>query len=276
MDADVPDFSRKLRAGRESLGLSINDVFKRTRIKVEFLRAIESGRLAALPEAYAGLFLKNYAQELGLDPSEVLDGFAAASPFSRAPAHPYAEAARPPAPAVVLSIVVLLVLLVGIASQMTRHQGGTALSPLLRTDVPTTASDGARAPRTPHDRPAGRGPADSRERVVSAYSVPLPSGFARGDSLLTLSLSALRRTHVGVFTDGDQVFDGEFGADRKAAWQARRRFRADVAHGQAVRIVFHGQPIELATPPGNKLRIFLSRSSIWVEELEVSTAASDL
>ena len=63
---------------------------------------------------------------------------------------------------------------------------------------------------------------------------------------------------------------------RKLQSRARRRFRADIVHGQAVRIVSHGQPIELATPPDNNLRIFLSRSSIWVEELEVPTTASDL
>ena len=68
----------ELRRRRERLGLNIEDVGARLKIRLGFLEAIEEGDLAALPApAYAAGFIRSYAEALHLDPEEVLRRFRA-------------------------------------------------------------------------------------------------------------------------------------------------------------------------------------------------------
>lgn len=58
---------QKLQEERKIKRLSIEDVAKATKIRPEFLRAIEDGAYARLPSsAYAEGFIRNYAEFLGL------------------------------------------------------------------------------------------------------------------------------------------------------------------------------------------------------------------
>lgn len=58
-----------LRARREALGLSLEDVSKATRIPVEYLGALESGREDVVPAGpYRTAYLRAYREQLGLDP----------------------------------------------------------------------------------------------------------------------------------------------------------------------------------------------------------------
>ena len=69
------DIAELLKTQRESLGLSIDEIFERTRIAPGFLQAFEDGNFDVLPRAYARLFLKTYARELGLDAQDILTRF---------------------------------------------------------------------------------------------------------------------------------------------------------------------------------------------------------
>ncbi len=75
------EFASELRAHRESSGISFEELFERTRINPEYLRAIESGNLDILPEVYVRLFVKKYAQEVGLDVEETLAKYEKNRPF---------------------------------------------------------------------------------------------------------------------------------------------------------------------------------------------------
>lgn len=67
--------SEILREEREKKGYSFSDIQRETKIKREFLIAIEEGRFHALPsESYALGFVKNYASFLGL-PAEKIAAF---------------------------------------------------------------------------------------------------------------------------------------------------------------------------------------------------------
>ncbi|NLC15671.1 MAG: DUF4115 domain-containing protein [Firmicutes bacterium] len=87
------ELGEMIRARRENLGLSIEEVQEQTKIRSKYLRAIEAGDDRIPPgQAYFRVFLKSYAEFLGLDGLE----------FSRA----YREIVennnryRPPAPVV--------------------------------------------------------------------------------------------------------------------------------------------------------------------------------
>ena len=62
------DLGSQLRAAREAKGLSLEQVFKATRIKISYLEALESNRSGALPGlAQARGFVRTYANYLGLE-----------------------------------------------------------------------------------------------------------------------------------------------------------------------------------------------------------------
>ena len=69
------DIAELLKTQRENLGLSIDEIFERTRIDPGVLQAFEEGNFDVLPRAYARLFLKTYARELNLDAQDILTRF---------------------------------------------------------------------------------------------------------------------------------------------------------------------------------------------------------
>ncbi|WP_395751698.1 helix-turn-helix domain-containing protein [Prosthecobacter sp.] len=67
-------FGQILNAAREKRGLSIEDTAHETRIPVQRLRYLEAGNIAAFGSlTYARSFLRQYADFLGVDASEVLE-----------------------------------------------------------------------------------------------------------------------------------------------------------------------------------------------------------
>lgn len=66
----------ELRQRREELGLSAEEVFRKTRIALEYIDALERGDAAALPApCYVVGFLKTYCGLLGLNADRYVDSF---------------------------------------------------------------------------------------------------------------------------------------------------------------------------------------------------------
>ncbi len=76
-----------LREARERLGLSLDDIAFKLRIRPPHLEALEEGRISLLPgHAYALAFVRTYAGALGLDAEEMVRRFKAeAAEFGRQP-----------------------------------------------------------------------------------------------------------------------------------------------------------------------------------------------
>lgn len=65
--------SQELKAARQALGLSLADIFQRTRISVSNLQAMEDNDFHLLPtSAYTKNFIKTYARTLGIDSEPIL------------------------------------------------------------------------------------------------------------------------------------------------------------------------------------------------------------
>jgi cytoskeletal protein RodZ len=89
----------ELRRRREAFGQTVEDAAQATRIRPAYLLALESGDYAIFPgEIWARLFLKSYAQHLGLD-AEPLLAMAFPPWPSAPPAPPASEERREPSPA---------------------------------------------------------------------------------------------------------------------------------------------------------------------------------
>ena len=66
----------KLTEARRQLGLSLEEVAERIRVRREFLEALEAMNVKLLPgKAYALAFLRSYARALGLDDAAIVEQF---------------------------------------------------------------------------------------------------------------------------------------------------------------------------------------------------------
>ena len=75
---------KKLEEARRQLGLSLQEVSDRIRVRREFLEALETMNVKLLPgKAYALAFLRSYAQVLGLNADEIVEQFQAESALTR-------------------------------------------------------------------------------------------------------------------------------------------------------------------------------------------------
>jgi cytoskeletal protein RodZ len=67
---------QKLKIKRESLGLSLDDVFKKIRIRASYLQDIENSEFHLLPDpVYTKNFIKTYARFLGVDEEPILKDY---------------------------------------------------------------------------------------------------------------------------------------------------------------------------------------------------------
>lgn len=73
MEKTPGDSSQDLKKRREELGLSLEDLFSKTRVRIIYLQAIENKEFDLLPvPVYAKNFIKIYAQALGVDSEPIL------------------------------------------------------------------------------------------------------------------------------------------------------------------------------------------------------------
>ena len=74
----APRAGADLRAARERVGWSLQEMAAALHIRPQYLEALEAGRISELPgNAYALGFLRTYAGALGLDPNEIARRFKA-------------------------------------------------------------------------------------------------------------------------------------------------------------------------------------------------------
>ena len=353
------EFASELRAHRESSGMSFEELFERTRINPEYLRAIESGNFDILPEVYVRLFVKKYAQEVGLDVEETLAKYEKNRPFEETTqVVPSRVRERSLPMGRIFGILCVLALIAVIAGVFLRRDS-TSVAPVsteapesenavLAADsgpehsttpvpeIPPVAPESlshasvADSPRTAYlerdstpvapvsteapesenaVRSADSGPehsttsvpeihsaapeepfetaaADSpltasgepdnavdrspSERVVSSYSLPQQYSGIREDEII-LTVGALLDTRLLVSTDGDSTIEYHLPAGIQRQWTALDRFRVEIEDPAAVSMSLQDKPVSLPTKHGRKHRLFISRSNVWVEEIE-STA----
>ncbi len=316
----MEDVAHELRTRRESLGLSVHDLFSRTRINAEFITALEAGDFHVLPEAYIRMFLRKVAQEVGADPDEVIVAYDRATLRKAREDDVSATAARRDTGSrwvVVGASSLMLIGLVGLillnqdptadlatspdenrpveaavpGNQVTsvsqpEHMpvsAGSASESTASTARPSaTASpltrserDVSRATPTPSSDapPAGDRTVTTRERVVAAYSLTPQTYGLPGAPRITLSAIGLGTSTIAVRADGEPLFAGLVASGRRLTWEAEERFLVEVDRGSDVRLDLLGKTLATEgalAEEGRKVRLFISRASIWVEEIEPS------
>lgn len=82
----MSDLGLKLKQTREELGVSLDEISKKTNIKVNLLKLIEEGDFCALPSfVHARGFIKKYAEVLGMDLGDIDELLNVECPMSKFP-----------------------------------------------------------------------------------------------------------------------------------------------------------------------------------------------
>ena len=116
----MADIASQLRAARTDAGIDIATAEYATKIRSKYLRALESGDWAALPEeTSAKSFLRTYGDYLGLDGRALVEVFKAGQvsvgdPASYAPSAPYGDKGRKRSWRTWIVVALVIILIVGL------------------------------------------------------------------------------------------------------------------------------------------------------------------
>ena len=116
----MADIASQLRTARTDAGIDIATAEYATKIRSKYLRALESGDWAALPEeTSAKSFLRTYADYLGLDGRALVEVFKAGresvgDPASYAPSAPYRDTGQRRSWRVWIAVALVIILIVAL------------------------------------------------------------------------------------------------------------------------------------------------------------------
>ncbi len=245
----------RLRAARERLGLTLDEVERATRIRSHHLQALERGDWEALPSpVQARGFLGLYADFLGLDTQAILLQFVGSakkrrtrSPVPRPTPGTSASATvrtrRPRRLSVDLvvaalgSLAVLAVLVWGAGRVMAglrqRTEADAAGSGLV---IPTSVATAT--PTQPTSTAAPAAPAAPAETPSPTPTAGLNLGPSAS---VNLRLAVEKRAWVRVEVDGAEKFNGNPEPGQSLEFQGQKVIEVTTGNGGGVRVFFNGQ-----------------------------------
>lgn len=212
-----------LRAARETRGVSVEEAAWRTRIRPEYLRALEDERFDALGhQAFARGHLHSYARFLGLDAAALVADYserfelAGPSPIEHLNER-VRKARKPPKPKWLIAALVSTLLLIA-----------ASIAGIVRGPGPRTAPAGP---------PLAKLPASAVEQSPAAEaggtSLPAPVG-------VTVVLTWTARSWVQATVDGVVAFEGTLEQGATKTFTGTGRVDLVVGNPGAVRLILNG------------------------------------
>ncbi len=252
----MEELGRRLRERRETLGLTLEEVERATRIRVPRLEALERGEFEAMPsEVQARGFLRNYADFLNLDAEDVLRQYDQArnagaggrnqrrTPSRMGPAidRPSAKARRP-----IGELLLSAVVTAGVAAVLI-WGGWRGLALLNASGTATPEKEGPAA--------EGQGVESSSEQTTVApaslqpgwpapglpTATPTPTRILPVLDTVSLEILAERGAWVRVAVDGELAFEGRLRPGERLSFEGEEKVEVLTGNGGGLRVFFHGQ-----------------------------------
>jgi cytoskeletal protein RodZ len=253
----MEEIGRTLKERRERLGLTLEEVERSTRIRVNRLEALEAGKFDTLPsEVQLHGFLRNYADFLGLDAHEILDKLASLSDGERKSrpllrrTQPDARSFQKPGSSAGRSVTEILLsggILVAVAALFIWGLGSIVTS--LNSPEPTEAPQALVSFDEPTEAPASTAtpaPQLSLEGVaVTALAdndtLPTPTLILPVLDSVRIELTAVSETWVRLSVDGEEVFQGRMEPGDKLDYTGEETIELLTGNAGGLRVVFNGQ-----------------------------------
>lgn len=228
------DIGAELRAAREAKGLSLATLAQRTRVQKRILEAIESNDLSAIPPKPFGRgFVRSYAQEVDLDPSNTVHHYFAQFPASVPPVAHEAENTRVAAPSfewpshwagfgTALAIILLLV-----AAAVLREPSGES-----RSEQGAVGTSGEAPKPVATASVAASAPAPALAPVPAARSSAAP---------VRLAFTVTRPCWVTAHVDGQRVIYKIVAPGESPSLDAQREIEVRFGDAGAVQATINGR-----------------------------------
>ena len=216
-----------LREAREGADLSIEEAAWRTRIRPEYLRALESEDFDALGEAaFVRGHVLSYARFLGLNDEDVAalydrDHADPASPLQQLDRR-VRIAKRPPRPRWLLAALVATCGLIAVSAVGLLH--GPGEKPVAHTSLPSLPPSTAQA--------GAPSASVDAERSTAAPSGPI-----------ALGISVTSRCWMEIVADGTTVFSGVVPAGGTRAFTATTTLDVTLGNAGVATVTFDGAPV---------------------------------
>ena len=192
----IGDFFKQVR---ETKGLTVDEVASKTRIRTDFVKALEEGNFAKLPDqVFARGFVRSYARSLGLDEEDAIHRFIqSAGAFYekqdererlkvRQAEEERKRQANRKAVAIAIGIAILTLVIL-----LSREQSSLLVRRTSQMEPPSTAGKRVPPPETKADVPARPDAESSSASAKPKPEVPPPSqAAARSDAPLGRGASA--------------------------------------------------------------------------------------
>lgn len=245
----MEEIGKTLRATREQLGLTLDEIARMTRIRKARLEALERGEMDSMPsEAQARGFLRNYAVALGLDPEELLAQYgtsrAAGRKSSRQKATPQARAqgartargGRSSSELLITAVVALGVIAVLVWG------GGSILESLTAgTDAAATETlaAGRAEAATETSEPTAAQPPNEAALVLPTAPSPTATLVLNVLDRVNLRIVAESDSFVEVIVDDAQAFRGRMQANDEQSFIGDRAISVTTGNAGGLRIFFN-------------------------------------
>lgn len=278
---------QQLRNQRETLGISIEDAERFTRLKIRYLQAIEEGRLGDLPSLVQGRgMLRNYAHFLNMDSDAILDEFAeglqlrrverseaenplvdkSSSPKSRKRAHPNTGLRRFLTPDLMIGGVLFLILAVFVIWGTARVSGlqNQAASPTVPSISELLINETVQpaliemTPTSPN--PLSTGDIDApRQPVTTEGGETAPTEFiSANNDPVQVYIVANQRTWMRVTVDNRVAFDGRTVPGSAYPFTGKESIELVCGNGAGIEVIHNQNNLGLLGAAGEVVRLIFT------------------
>lgn len=229
-----------LRVKREESGLSLKELSEKTRIRLEYLKALESGEYGRIPgEVFVRGYIREYMRCLSTDPEEALSLYESEKP---APIEPEplltTKKTLPPSSRYrnlifYFLILLFLVPLTIFAVRLSKNNRQATPSP---TGVP------------------------SLEKVVKMIPAPVKTAEADFTNKHLLEISAIEDSWVFIQIDNNISYSMLLKAGEKRSWTGEKGFYLKTGNAGGIRITFDGKKMGAPGKRGHIAKLSLPQT----------------
>ena len=252
-------FYEELKIQRESLGISLEQISNKTKINEKFLLAIEEGNFSVLPSTYIRLFLRAYAQEVELNPDDViksleefLSGKKEGEERDKEPERDLSyqrslilESRAPHKKiniATIAIFVVVIFFIIAILKQILMENEADKVNP-----VPIGSSEL---------------PLNTVDSLSNQENITLENRSETQKKILTLAMQALDSCWIQIKRDNEQPVDYIFPPGISRTWIASEQFTISLGRPSKITLELNGQNLGPLGVDGVPTRIVITREGI--------------
>jgi len=232
----------KLTEARDKKGQSLKDAEKETKIRAKYLEALEQNKFNLIPgDAYVKIFIREYAQFLGIDPAPLIDEYVAS--FESPPVNEKLTPINinPPKKRYKKVVSFLLIALIFAAggffisrgSLLTGQEEKAAVEKKSKVNEEKTDNEAEEATQ-----------AEQQKEDTGTVPAPVPQPF-----VVKLSITGRKGTSVKAEVDGQIVFNEYLGAGQVKEWSAVNQVILGVGNPAVVTVEKDGVVVEDLNQP---------------------------